>query len=49
MGGPVLDDKLNLQSKAMRGIQISDKDGAVQFDTIYPGHYPGRTNHIHSK
>ncbi|KAI1811519.1 Intradiol ring-cleavage dioxygenase [Poronia punctata] len=30
-----------------RGIQLTDPDGAVQFDTIFPGHYVGRTPHIH--
>jgi protocatechuate 3,4-dioxygenase beta subunit len=31
----------------MRGIQVTDADGTVQFDTIYPGWYNGRTTHIH--
>ncbi|KAI1258494.1 Intradiol ring-cleavage dioxygenase [Xylariaceae sp. FL1019] len=30
-----------------RGIQATDSDGVVQFDTIVPGHYTGRTPHIH--
>lgn len=30
-----------------RGAQQSDADGVVQFDTIFPGHYIGRTNHYH--
>ncbi|KAI2614924.1 aromatic compound dioxygenase [Hypoxylon sp. NC1633] len=30
-----------------RGIQTTDADGVVQFDTIFPGHYTGRTPHIH--
>lgn len=33
----------------LRGYQISDGNGAVTFDTIYPGWYPGRTPHIHFK
>jgi protocatechuate 3,4-dioxygenase beta subunit len=33
----------------MRGIQITDVNGLVRFDTIYPGYYPGRTTHIHVK
>ncbi|KAF2672217.1 aromatic compound dioxygenase [Microthyrium microscopicum] len=37
----------NIQNKALRGIQITDKDGSVRFDTIFPGHYKGRTNHLH--
>jgi protocatechuate 3,4-dioxygenase beta subunit len=30
-----------------RGIQQTDQDGVVQFNTIFPGHYINRTNHIH--
>jgi protocatechuate 3,4-dioxygenase beta subunit len=33
----------------LRGTQFTDGDGAVRFDTIYPGWYPGRTPHIHFK
>jgi protocatechuate 3,4-dioxygenase beta subunit len=33
----------------LRGTQFTDADGAVRFDTIYPGWYPGRTPHIHFK
>ena len=40
-------DTSNQQNKALRGIQITDKEGAVQFDTILPGGYMGRTAHIH--
>ncbi|KAJ4150378.1 hypothetical protein LMH87_011130 [Akanthomyces muscarius] len=31
----------------LRGIQKTDTDGAVHFETIFPGHYEGRTLHIH--
>lgn len=31
----------------MRGIQISNSKGAVHFDMIYPGWYPGRITHVH--
>lgn len=31
----------------LRGRQLTDDDGMVEFDTIYPGWYPGRTVHIH--
>jgi protocatechuate 3,4-dioxygenase beta subunit len=31
----------------LRGRQPTDADGAVEFATIYPGWYPGRTVHIH--
>src|SRR5579884_249450 len=33
--------------KFLRGYQITDDNGAVQFTTIYPGWYSGRTIHIH--
>ena len=33
----------------LRGTQVTDTDGVVLFDTIYPGWYPGRTVHIHFK
>jgi len=33
--------------KFLRGYQITDEDGQVQFTTIYPGWYNGRTIHIH--
>ncbi|MDX2307012.1 MAG: intradiol ring-cleavage dioxygenase [Hyphomicrobium sp.] len=33
----------------LRGTQMTDGDGRVVFDTIFPGWYPGRTAHIHVK
>ena len=33
----------------LRGCQVSDADGSVQFKTIFPGWYPGRAVHIHLK
>ena len=33
--------------KFLRGYQITDVNGQVQFTTIYPGWYSGRTIHIH--
>jgi protocatechuate 3,4-dioxygenase beta subunit len=35
--------------KFLRGYQVADADGRVQFVTIYPGWYPGRAVHIHFK
>ena len=35
--------------KFLRGYQVTDAHGMVQFHTIYPGWYPGRTVHIHYK
>lgn len=33
----------------LRGHQITDDEGKVEFTTIYPGWYPGRATHIHFK
>jgi len=33
----------------LRGIQITGPDGGVNFTTIFPGFYMGRTNHVHFK
>lgn len=33
----------------LRGYQVTDASGKVEFMTIYPGWYPGRTVHIHCK
>jgi protocatechuate 3,4-dioxygenase beta subunit len=33
----------------LRGLQITDSDGHVEFTTIYPGWYPGRAVHVHAK
>ena len=33
----------------LRGKQTTDANGRVEFETIYPGWYPGRTVHIHFK
>jgi protocatechuate 3,4-dioxygenase beta subunit len=35
--------------KFLRGYQISDRAGQVQFRTVYPGWYSGRAVHIHYK
>ena len=32
-----------------RGIQVTDSEGCVTFNTIVPGFYQGRVNHIHLK
>jgi uncharacterized protein (TIGR03437 family) len=39
----------NLGQKFLRGYQITDGNGAVEFTTIYPGWYSGRTVHFHYK
>lgn len=35
--------------KYLRGYQITDTNGSVEFQTIYPGWYSGRAVHIHFK
>jgi uncharacterized protein (TIGR03437 family) len=39
----------NLGQKFLRGYQVTDGNGAVEFTTIYPGWYSGRTVHMHYK
>ena len=39
----------NIGLKFLRGYQVTDANGTVQFTTIYPGWYSGRTVHIHYK
>jgi protocatechuate 3,4-dioxygenase beta subunit len=31
----------------LRGVQMADDDGNIEFRTVYPGWYAGRTIHIH--
>jgi len=33
----------------MRGIQLTNAQGVATFDTVFPGWYPGRANHMHMK
>lgn len=40
-------DSTNINKTALRGIQYSNTDGVLTFDTVFPGHYTGRTHHIH--
>ncbi|KAJ5263366.1 hypothetical protein N7478_010971 [Penicillium angulare] len=40
-------DASNLDDTFLRGIQPSNSDGVVQFESIFPGHYTGRATHIH--
>lgn len=51
-GYPGQGDMRNVSTKGeryLRGTQMTQADGSVTFDTIYPGWYPGRTPHIHVK
>ncbi|KIX08692.1 uncharacterized protein Z518_03349 [Rhinocladiella mackenziei CBS 650.93] len=40
-------DASNLNNTALRGIQQTNSNGIVQFETLFPGHYAGRATHIH--
>lgn len=40
-------DTRELNNTMLRGIQPTKGEGVVTFDTIFPGHYTGRTAHIH--
>ena len=44
------DDRADTSGETfLRGRQVTDAEGRVEFETIYPGWYPGRTVHIHFK
>lgn len=40
-------DPSNAFNTYWRGLQHADSSGVAQFTTIFPGHYTGRTTHIH--
>lgn len=42
-------DESIINSTTLRGVQPTDEDGIALFDTLVPGHYAGRTNHIHGE
>jgi protocatechuate 3,4-dioxygenase beta subunit len=50
-GGSYSDEQANntVGQKFLRGYQLTDANGNVQFATIYPGWYMGRAVHIHMK
>ncbi|KAJ7074104.1 aromatic compound dioxygenase [Mycena amicta] len=44
----IVDTKLISQNNTfLRGIQATDSDGVAQYLTKFPGHYTGRTTHVH--
>lgn len=47
-GGPPPRRSTNA-TRFFRGIQVTDAKGFVEFETVYPGWYQGRTIHIHVK
>ncbi|KAF9471515.1 aromatic compound dioxygenase, partial [Pholiota conissans] len=40
-------DTSNINATFARGITLTDSDGVAYFETLVPGHYTGRANHIH--
>jgi protocatechuate 3,4-dioxygenase beta subunit len=40
-------DASNINNTFLRGLQPTDEDGVVAQKTVFPGHYTGRTTHIH--
>ncbi|RQM05775.1 hypothetical protein DH86_00003987 [Scytalidium sp. 3C] len=40
-------DSTNINRTFLRGIQQTDHEGVVKFETLFPGHYTGRATHIH--
>ena len=47
--GPGGGGQARTQTRYLRGAQVTNRDGVVEFTTVYPGWYPGRTVHIHAK
>lgn len=41
------DDASNTKATFLRGLSPTDEDGVVTFQTLFPGHYAGRANHVH--
>ena len=48
-GGSGGGGRAQTESRYLRGAQVTNADGIVEFVTVYPGWYPGRTVHIHAK
>ncbi|CAH0021089.1 unnamed protein product [Clonostachys rhizophaga] len=46
-GGDYTSAPENLKTTFLRGFQKTDDIGAIRVDGIFPGHYSGRTQHIH--
>jgi protocatechuate 3,4-dioxygenase beta subunit len=43
------DDEAGEGTTFLRGSQVAGDEGIVEFATVYPGWYPGRAVHIHTK
>lgn len=48
-GGLAASGEENAATTFLRGVQLTDADGVVEFATIYPGWYTSRTVHLHMK
>ncbi|KJA17034.1 hypothetical protein HYPSUDRAFT_57924 [Hypholoma sublateritium FD-334 SS-4] len=46
-GNGDITDESNINATHGRGLALTDADGVAYFETIFPGHYTGRTPHIH--
>ncbi|KAH8820264.1 extracellular dioxygenase [Xylogone sp. PMI_703] len=46
-GNGNFNDSTNINNTFLRGIQQTDNEGVVKFETLFPGHYTGRATHIH--
>lgn len=46
-GNGNINDESNMDRTFGRGIQQTDPDGISLFQSVFPGHYIGRTTHIH--
>ncbi|KAK2061715.1 aromatic compound dioxygenase [Colletotrichum caudatum] len=40
-------DQSNIDNTFLRGIQLTNRDGVAQFESIFPGHHTSRATHIH--
>ncbi|PVH79822.1 aromatic compound dioxygenase [Cadophora sp. DSE1049] len=40
-------DESNIDKTFLRGLQTTDSDGVVQYESIFPGYYSGRATHVH--
>lgn len=47
LGGYSMYDGWAETENYLRGVQVADEDGWLEFTTIFPGCYPGRWPHVH--
>jgi hypothetical protein len=46
---PDISSERTIGQTYLRGVQLTDKHGRASFKSIFPGHYSGRTTHIHAR